>query len=164
MWPMLAAVGPILGNGAVGGEIVGQDHRGWSYRNGAARDWTAVLVQVPDPYPVLQPPPAVAVLTSAQTASSGEAVVVMFRGRAQTRSFGEATSGVPTTNQSFELNDGALLLITVGRMADRTGQAYDDRIAPDEEVPISWTELGTERDPVLEAAGAWLRAEPACRR
>jgi hypothetical protein len=52
-------------------------------------------------------------LTGPVTASSGEAIVVAFRGRPQTRSFGEPTDGVPTANDTFPLSDGALLVLTV---------------------------------------------------
>jgi hypothetical protein len=45
---------------------------------------------------------------------------------------------------------------------DRTGQVYAGPIAPDEVVPIDWTRFGTEQDPVITAALAWLQAQPEC--
>jgi hypothetical protein len=70
--------------------------------------------------------------------------------------------GLPTSNQSFPLVDGAVLVVTVSREADRTGRVYDGRIEPDEKVAIDWTRVGTDDDPVLHAAAAWLRSQPQC--
>jgi carboxyl-terminal processing protease len=58
--------------------------------------------------------------------------------------------------------DAAVLVVTVSREADRTGRVYDGRIAPDEEAAIDWTRIGTDDDPVLLAAAAWLRSQPQC--
>lgn len=49
-------------------------------------------------------------------------------------------------------------------MTDRTGATHMGGINPDEFVAINWTTYGTERDPVLNAAKAWLREQPACAR
>lgn len=98
------------------------------------------------------PSPPVAVLTNRSTASSGEAIVVAFRGRPNTRSFGEGTRGVSTSNRSFALNDGAMLLLTVAIFADRTGQKYGDVIVPDEVVDTP----SSESDRVLDTAVKWL--------
>jgi len=100
----------------------------------------------------------VAVLTGRMTFSSGEAIAVAFRGRPDTRSFGLETGGLTTSNDEFLLSDGAWLLLTVSRFADRTGKVYSGPIVPDEVVnpPETWP------DPVLEAATAWLLSQPAC--
>jgi hypothetical protein len=45
---------------------------------------------------------------------------------------------------------------------DRTGQAYDDKIAPDEAVPANSILRGTDNDLVLAAGVAWLKQQPAC--
>ena len=101
-------------------------------------------------------------LTDGQTASSGEAVAVAFRGRPGTRSFGEATKGVPTTNVGVPLSDGAYLILTEAMDTDRTGQTYDAPIAPDVAVPTNRFRQGTDKDPVLQAGVAWLQQQPAC--
>jgi carboxyl-terminal processing protease len=69
-------------------------------------------------------PGAVAVLTDGRTASSGEAVAVAFRGRPGVLSYGAATYGFSTGNETVRLPDGALLRITSSRFADRTGLVY----------------------------------------
>ncbi|GHF49942.1 S41 family peptidase [Streptomyces morookaense] len=137
----LAVVGPILGGGNVGMFIDPDGEKSmWTAEGGA---------------PVAHPDAPVAVLTSGATASAGEAVAVAFRGRPDTRFFGQRTGGVPTGNHPHDLSDGAMLILTEVKEADRTGRIYDGPIPPDEEVPAG-------RD-ALEAAKSWLLAQRACR-
>ncbi|MFJ8555082.1 S41 family peptidase [Streptomyces sp. NPDC093676] len=105
-----------------------------------------------------------AVLTGKRTASSGEAVVVAFRGRPQTRFFGEQTSGVPTGNEMYRLSDGAMLVLTEVKDADRTGRAYDAPIPPDVEIVKDPRPVARNQDEVLQAAQSWLLKQAACRR
>ncbi|MDX1646239.1 MAG: S41 family peptidase [Longimicrobiales bacterium] len=95
MWPMLAGVGPILGEGTLG-YFVDPDSvkKSWVYADGEARIDDGAIAAVSAPYE-LAALPNVAVLTDSLTASSGEAVVVAFRGREDARSFGAATWGCP---------------------------------------------------------------------
>jgi carboxyl-terminal processing protease len=51
-------------------------------------------------------------LIDRRTASGAEAVLIAFRGRPRTRSFGKATAGVSTGNVCHRLADGSLLAIT----------------------------------------------------
>ena len=96
-------IGPLLGEGEVGGFTSGGDLNPWSYRDGKAAVAGQTAAQAKTPYRTKAPQPYVAVLTSRQTASSGEAIVVAFRGRANTRFFGAATRGLPTANASIPL-------------------------------------------------------------
>ena len=160
MWPMLAGIGPILGEGRAGAFI---DPDGevmcWSYVGGKALLEDTVVVEVDGQACELQEPsPPVAVLTSGSTASSGEAIVVAFRGRPNTRSFGSGTAGVSTANQGYELSDGAMILLTVATFVNRTGQTYGGVITPDELVGRS----ASESDPAMQAAINWLLNQPAC--
>ncbi|MBL8756763.1 MAG: S41 family peptidase [Planctomycetes bacterium] len=159
MWPMLAGIGPLAGDGKVGSFVSANGSTDWSYdaARGAAKSGDHELARVKQPQPLRADLP-VALLTGSMTASSGEAVVVAFAGRARTRRFGEATRGVPTANASQPLADGALLVLTVSVDADRTGKTYDDVILPDEKVAIDWMRFGTADDPVLAAACRWLAA------
>ncbi|WP_239085942.1 S41 family peptidase [Streptomyces parvus] len=165
MWPMLAVVGPILGDGDVGSFIDADGKKTvWSVEDGSPRLDGESTGWGTSP-PVGEGSAPVAVLTSRSTASSGEAVAVAFRGRADTRSFGEATTGVPTGNKSHRLSDGAMLNLTEVMDADRTGRAYDSPIPPDEEV-VDNLGRGGSRDPVLDAATewGWPSSPPARRR
>jgi C-terminal processing protease CtpA/Prc len=154
----------VLGEGEAGAFVDGKgEQQVWGYRGGQALLAGRTMARTTEgTYTLQRPEPPVAVLTSGATASSGEAIVVAFRGRPATRSFGEPTNGVPTGNAFRPLPDGAVINLTGVVDADRTGQTYDDRIPPGELVPIDWTAFATEDDPVLRAAIAWLQAQPAC--
>ncbi|MEW5984111.1 MAG: S41 family peptidase [Acidobacteriota bacterium] len=151
MWPMIAGVGPVLGEGLVGYFI---DPTGvespWVYRDGAS--WLSGYVQqrVTAPYRLRRDRPRVAVLTDNGIASSGEATVVAFRQRQDTRSFGTPTCGLSTANRSFPMSDGATLNLTVSVMADRTRAMYGDSIVPDEIV--------TDPGQLVQRAMAWLNS------
>ena len=150
MWPMVAGLGPVLGDGLLGYFIspTGAETR-WEYRDGASWIETSVAQRVSDPYRLRRDQPRVAVFVDNLVASSGEATFIAFRQRPDTRSFGVATCGLSTANSQFTLSDGAMLTLTTSVMADRARQAYGDRIAPDEIV--------SERDQLVPRAIAWLQ-------
>ena len=74
----------------------------------------------------------VALLTDQWTGSSGEAVLICFRGLPNTSTFGSPTAGYCSCNQPFALPGGSQLVLTIGEDIARTGEAFcDDPIAPD---------------------------------
>lgn len=74
----------------------------------------------------------IALLTDEWTGSSGEAVLICFRGLSNTRTFGSPTAGYCSCNQPFALPGGSQLVLTIGEDIARTGEAFcDDPIAPD---------------------------------
>lgn len=152
MWPMLAGLAPLLGEGPVGSFV--------HPSKGVVGVWRASS-RTAGPGDMASPSGAedqtgrpVAVLTSDRTASSGEAVAIAFRGRALSRSFGTPTRGLSTANISTTMPDGAILAVTSSIMADRLGRAYGARIVPD--VAVDPTAAHGGDDPVLGAARAWL--------
>lgn len=91
----------------------------------------------------------VAVVLGTETASSGEAVAIAFNGRPQCRSFEQPTRGLSTSNEIFDLADGASIGITVARFVDRKGQVFGASVTPDEYVP-------TPGEPTYAAATHWV--------
>lgn len=162
MWPMVAGVGPILGVDTVG-LFVDPDSvkQWWIYGDGEARLDGTAQAAASDPYTLLSPQPHVAVLTDDGTASSGEAVVIAFRGRPDARSFGEPTWGVSTANQGFQLPDGAVIFLAVTTMADRLGTIYGGELVPDEVIAGGEKTGDPSTDDVLAAAVQWL-SERTC--
>ncbi|MFD4232223.1 S41 family peptidase [Streptomyces sp. NPDC058545] len=162
MWGPLAAVGPILGDGNTGAFVEADGEKTvWTVKNGTPRqyldDWGPAK-------PLSHPMPPVAVLTSRTTRSAAEAVTIAFRGRPDTRSFGEPTSGAPTANVYHRLSDGAAIFLTQAREADRTGHVYNGPITPDREIHDDARDLSSHGDQVLMAATRWLSSRPGCRR
>ncbi|MGW1705181.1 S41 family peptidase [Streptomyces sp. NPDC002206] len=161
MWGPLAAVGPILGDGNTGAFVEADGKKTvWTVKNGTPRqyldDWGPAQ-------PLSRPMPPVAVLTGRTTRSAAEAVTIAFRGRPDTRSFGEPTSGAPTANAYHRLSDGAAIFLTQAREADRTGRVYNGPIAPDREIHDDARNLSSHGDQVLIAATRWLSSHPDCR-
>ena len=155
-WPMLAGIGPVLGEGKCGYfmELGGKTSGAWFYKKGKSGIGKQRITKVSrKPYRLKQKNAPVAVLTGENTASSGEVVTVAFRGRPQTRSFGNPTAGLSTGNQNFRLKDGAQIFLTTTVYADRTKETYGAKIRPDSEVPEG--SPGTP-DPIIQAAKDWL--------
>lgn len=142
MWPMLAALKSMLGDGSVGG------FRG---RDGQLQKWAIE----PGDKSINLTGSKVAVLLGPKTSSSGEAVAVAFHGRPLTRSFGQPTDGRSTANGSFKLPDGSQILLTTAVDVDRNGVAFGGVMQPDEPTPPA----ADGRDPAIEAAAAWLHHE-----
>jgi carboxyl-terminal processing protease len=139
MWPMLAGIGPLLGDTIVGGSTSSRGKAYWKYKDGVASlvhedGRVETLVSATSPVMLRRPLPPVAVLVDSSTGSSGEVMAVAFRARPRTRFFGQPTAGVSTTNQGFRLPDGANMVITIG--------AY------------------VRGDPIIAAALAWLGTQP----
>jgi hypothetical protein len=104
-----------------------------------------------------RPEPPVAVLTGPSTGSAGEAVLIAFKGRPDTRVFGRSTAGFATGNDGFTFSDGALLLLTMANDVDRTGVVYRNApIPPDQAVAET-----AGSDAAALAATAWLKEQPA---
>jgi len=157
MWPMLAGIGPVLGEGVVGAFVDPDGVRvEWFYEDGAAGVNAQAIIGVGGAYILRGRSPPVAVLTSRLTGSSGEGVAIAFKGRPRTRSFGAPTGGFSTANQAFRLSDGAILFLTVSTMADRAGRLYGGVVEVDEE--IENVELAQPTGATVDAAHRWLVA------
>ena len=158
MWPMLAGLGPLLGEGRLGAFIDPEGRETtWSYAAGAATEADRPRARVLGADYGLEVTRApVAVLIGRGTASSGEALTIAFIGRPNTRSFGQPTRGLSTSNDQFLLNDGAIINLSVSVFADRNGHQYPAGIDPDERAVASATA------PIPSVATDWLRQQPAC--
>lgn len=153
MWPMIAGLGALIGEGQLGAfkDAKGQITN-WSYRDGQTWIGDNPFAKVSHPEFVLNPDEIpIAVLIGSETASSGEATALSFRGRPNTQFFGKPSAGLTTSNQGYVLSDGALILLTTAIEVDRTGQEYGESIIPD----VSTS--NPEQDAVN-----WLLVQPAC--
>lgn len=165
MWPMIAGIGPLLGDTVVGSFGAESD---WYYRDGVSgvlgedggldtlsRVRTSVVPPVATEVPV-------AVLFDEGTGSSGEAMVVAFHGRPNSRSFGTPTAGFATTNRGSRLPDGANMVVTVGYYRNRLGSRMGIRLEPDVAVAAVPTAWPYPTDRVASGAAEWLAEHPAC--
>ena len=164
LWPMLAGLGPLLGEGELAASVYPDGRRVpvW-HRDGQAGfgDYTQLRVRSPYRAAVALP---VAVLLGPATASSAEVLAVAFHGRTGTRTFGAPTRGLSAGNRTFALADGASLVLTVAATSDNAGRVYLGPIAPDEAIGgAGGRRVEGAADAVLDAAVAWLIAGDACR-
>jgi C-terminal processing protease CtpA/Prc len=162
MWPMLAGIGPLLGAQRVGSFVAeGHEPVAWEYKDGEVGTPGSVSVTIQKPLAIRNPDARVAVLVGTYCTSSGEAIAVALRGRANSRFFGKPTGGATTSTQTVWMGDGAMLFITNAVYADRTGKVYGGKLEPDEVIADSPDELtdpppAWSDDATVRAAASWL--------
>ena len=155
-WPMLAGIGPLLGEGIYGYFVSGEQRIPITYRDGSAFQGKHVGCRVSTRgYRTQSSRKSIVVLTSRKTVSAGEIVALAFKGRAQTWLIGEPTAGLTTANATYALSDRSLLVLTVCQEADHMGRICQGSIQPDQLVAVG-TQAGG--DPVREAALMWLQS------
>ena len=156
MFPMLAGISNILGDGEVGGsmEFTGQQFSTWTIKDADVYYSGRLTADVENKCP-MPDKPKVAVLTSRYTVSSGEIVAVAFKGRPNTRFFGEHTAGFTTELSWQQLPAGVQMSIAVSFFADRQGRVYKEYVdvdEPSEFVP----DTPIEKDETIRMALEWL--------
>jgi carboxyl-terminal processing protease len=165
VWSYIAAVGPVLGEGDLGGFVYSDGRReGWTYRNDEVFWNNEHRYESEIDGSVYKPKrfTPVTLLVSPATQAAGELLLVAFQGRSEMRSFGEATRGLPTLVTHTRLSDGSQLLVSGANSFDRNGSIYNGPIAPDVLIETDWSKFGTEQDPVIQAAMDWLHSQSAC--
>ncbi|MGN6324990.1 S41 family peptidase [Pseudolysinimonas sp.] len=145
IWPMLAALSPLLTDGRVMAFERADRSEGVSIAGDSVLLDGAVQASAPGSMPKSDLP--VAVLVNGMTGSSAEGVAISFTGQPNVRSFGTPTYGYSTANQPVTLRDGAVINLTVAVDADRTGVRYGRPLVPDERAT----------DDAPAAAATWLR-------
>lgn len=149
MWPMLTGIGPVLGDGIAGYfSYPDESFISWSYVDGVSRIEDNIIMQLNNPYTLINPNPKVAVLLDNGVASSGEAIAVSFLSRDNTLTFGSNTCGLSTSNEQFTMSDSAVLILTTAYMADRNQNIYGSEIEPEQlsstvniiEEAVNWIE------------------------
>jgi carboxyl-terminal processing protease len=166
LWSYLAGVGPLLGEGELGGFVYLDGSRDtWAYRDGKIywgdeqRYESYVRGSI---YQLKNPAPAVALLTSETTREAGELVGIAFRGRPDVRFFGEPTAGLPFLSIGTPLSDGATIYLSAARSYDRLGNEYAGPLVPDETLATDWLKIGSNQDPLIHASADWLQTTPGC--
>ncbi len=157
-WPMLAGIGPLLGDGICGYFVKANDNKSsWFYNDGESgtNDYTVVKLSN-KPYKVYNSTNPIAILTGSKTASSGEVVVAAFHNKDNAKSFGANTAGLSTGNGSFRLSDGSMIFLTVSVYADRKGVKFGKEIEPDVLVEYDHNTIGKSSDKVIEKAMIWI--------
>lgn len=154
-WPMLAGMGPLLGDGVCGFFVRSGKATGFKYQEGTARYGSNIMCQVSQPIVLTAAQRRqIVVLTGPKTSSSGEILTLAFRGMPNAKLIGEPTAGFTTANTTYSLLDGSTLVLSISQEADRTGRIYEGRIAPDEIVRAG----SAHEDAVKAHALMWLQS------
>ena len=91
------------------------------------------------------------------TGSSGEAVLLAFKGRPNTLIIGEETAGYITSNNVYELHPNVNLVLATAFMLDRTGKVYTTGIMPDVMIKDGDNFYQLDQDAKLQQARLWLK-------
>lgn len=155
MHPMAEGIAAIIGEGATGGSkgLTEVENSNWGVENGDFY-YDDYSIQLENNC-TINGYPKVAVLTSLYTASSGEAMAVIFKGRKNTRFFGNKTIGLVTVTDWTVIDESTAMTISVSYYKDRNGKVYDKYVEPDVEVPFAQQPISTE-DEGIRMATAWL--------
>jgi len=150
MWPMIAAIGTLLGEGDLGYFINPDGNEvKWEYKENSSVLNGLIQHSLNNfDYQLYNKKPPIAVLINNRVSSSGEAVAIAFKKRPNTRFFGTPTCGLSTANYGTPLHNGGMLLLTVSTMADREKELYGDSILPDIQID--------EPTEVVKQAIEWL--------
>jgi C-terminal processing protease CtpA/Prc len=133
VWPMLAAVAPLLNDGTVETFESADTSTAVSVDGGTVSSGRKQQSAASSPPEKTDERP-IAVEINGMTGSSAEAVAIAFIGQSNVRVFGQPSYGFSTVNQPMRLYDGAVVNLTVAVDADRTGKRYGVPIEPDETV------------------------------
>jgi len=132
MAPMLAGIGPLIGNGVAGYFIDADDKAlSYSYNDGITVFAGATTAYVTSPYRIINTNTKIAVLIDQRTASSGEGIAIALLGFPNTKSFGVATCGQSTSVGGYDLSDGATLALANAYIADRNKKKNGGSVIPD---------------------------------
>jgi carboxyl-terminal processing protease len=165
-WPMLAGLGPLLGDGVCGYFVSANERVPITYRDGSAYQGRHVRCRVSgEGYQTQLSKKSIVVLTGRRTVSAGEIVALAFKGREKTYLFGEPTAGLTTANAIYTLSDHSMLVLSVCQEADHNGRICEGSIVPDKIVPatpvgpVSAEIRPDDHDPAKSAAISWLMTQ-----
>lgn len=158
MNPMVEGLAAIIGDGPSGGAVgvLPADDLIWEVVNGDFyNDGYSIRLPNSCSYDSL---PSVAVLTSLYTASSGEALAVIFKGRERIRFFGGNTLGMVTGTNWEVISEEITMSISVNYYRDRTGKVYRNYVEVDEEIDFL-TDTDARMDSCVRRSLEWLIQE-----
>lgn len=161
LYPMLAAVAPLLPVGPVLGYESRRGETEWVERTpDAAITYHRRRFTLHDSSPEVAAD-SVAILIGPRTRSSGEFVGLAFVGREQTRFFGLPSAGALTSPTTFAVpEEGVVLYVATAAGVDRNGR-HTDMLDPNERVVDRVGDPAT-RSRSVAAAQQWLSTTGKC--
>lgn len=156
--PVLAGVAPLLGEGQVGSVV---DNRSrikklYEIHNGNFYDDKKRIGKFTNIIHASEP--RIAVLVSRHTAGTGQVVAITFKGRKNTKFFGEPTAGGLAITKQIHVTSNLIMHLSEGLYQDRIGRPYPINIEPDMTIEFESADPQTpvEADEGIMEAVQWL--------
>lgn len=133
MWPMFLGLSPLLDEG-IHGYFYYPDKNlvSWKFNNDSVYADDNEKLTLDNIYRISDRNiKNIVVLIGRNTASSGEATTILFKGLKNVKFIGDYSSGLTTSNQGFNLKDGATIYLTTSFFLDRDKKIYGSKIEPD---------------------------------
>lgn len=146
MYPMIAGLGSLVGEGNLGYFVAKNRKDTWKYENGKMGSYQYTI-----PPKINSSDKKIAILIGKKTRSSGEATAIAFIGKNNVKLFGQPSGGFTSANRSFRLSDGKSIALAVSFEMDRTGKEYRSEIIPDVIIKPD-----ANKDLDLETAQKWI--------
>ena len=146
MYPMIAGLGSLVGEGNLGYFVAKNRKDTWKYENGKMGSYQYTI-----PPKINSSDKKIAILIGKKTRSSGEATAIAFIGKNNVKLFGQPSGGFTSANRSFRLSDGKSIALAVSFEMDRTGKEYRSEIIPDVII-----QPDANKDLDLETAQKWI--------
>jgi C-terminal processing protease CtpA/Prc len=155
MYPMMLGLEQLLGTGKIGA-FVSNKNESWFIKDHNFLLDTTVLTSLAPKCSVNAERLPVVLLIGSSTGSSGEFLVMAFKGRKNTLFLGTETAGYITAVGGFPINNAAYMYLSTGYGMDRAGRVYKEAIKPDilNESPDSFNDI--KNDKKVQAAVKWL--------
>ena len=159
MFPMILGLKQLLQSGKLGSFDTGkQKEEEWLVSGDNFLVDTTVLTTIHQRCTINAGRLPVVILTSNATASSGEFLIMAFKGRKNIVLIGTPTNGLITVNNGFQINDSTFMNLSVGYGKDRNGNVYRTAIKPDISIksPDSFNDINNDRK--VKAAIKWINS------
>ena len=158
MFPMMLGLKNLLGEGNIG-SFQTKKSQMWSIKSNKFLIDTSVLAAInPKPSVDARSLPCV-LLIGPGTGSSGEFLVMAFKGRSNTTLMGTETAGYVTINNGFFIKDKSSMNLSVGYGRDRKGRNYTQAIQPDIVLNSADNFNNLLDDAKVKAAIKWLKSQ-----
>jgi carboxyl-terminal processing protease len=157
MNPVIAGIGPLLGEGLIGG-LVDRKHKIkklYEIHNGKFYDDKHLVVEFPTTKDMMHT--KIAVLTSKYTSGAGEILAMMIKGRKHTKIIGEPTAGQVTFTTNIAIKKDLVMALSECFYQDRKGIIYKENIKPEILVEFESTADYAEDKAIAEAID-WLNS------
>jgi carboxyl-terminal processing protease len=157
MFPMILGLEQLLGERKLG-SFYGKKITEWMLKDDKFYLDTMVTVSIVPKCSINAEHIPVVLLTGSQTGSSGEFLIIAFKGRKNIILLGEKTIGYITSTQGYPLEAvRSYMLLSTSYGADRNGKLYTTAITPDIKInaPDKFNDI--PNDEKVKAAMKWLR-------